>query len=547
MKSSIRPSVRPMPLSIDMTAYAAAIDPLALAIDVTPQEDSKAAANSSAETDRKGDQSLSYDTAPKPSFDRPYRADRSKDGCITDVRSYGLTVTESSDPYLVDPADRPTCGMRCRYFWKRSVMYPFICLWAGLVSLWQCSRSLLCCRKTYKLTRSDARFTAFFTDVPSFASMIAHEWNQERTELKGHALDLMAMEKLSGVTFDGFKIHGVKVHWKGNWDLESIQVGQLMFHPSDADDWQLAKQQVLYTARYVCQYGLHPFWHFQQETFWNLFRRVFTDEQSVFRRLLQHHSVHMQVTNDRVLNRPESVMNAQDSTCCCWDTQITDRSNIQGVLREYARFFPAFTRKSLYPALQPYYDAVSVFVRSLLKTESDDQWKQDEGKRKQLYADLAHYLGYPADLSATSLEDWADVITQYVFLVSVLHSVDHACLDALSVDEVPMALRYELKHGMKEPSRCCWGYRKIAHLMDECKATMFQYLFLRWWRNRLCCCYSDSRLESTVYDFEDEQSGYKAAATQFRVQLVQAEALVKKQFPNAVGVSIDRVAASIEF
>lgn len=485
---------------------------------------------------------VSFKDLPTPKFERPVNPKDPKT-VITDIRDYNISISPSSDPYYMDQERQPSCKSRCAFFCCRGPTYVVGCCWGMLSSLAACFAYVFCCRKTYTILE-DQEFTHVFTHLWPFTGLVTDEVDQKTQEVKGHVMDASGLQKASGVTFEGYEMQGAVVKWAPNWELLSIQIGtQQPVTPKDGDIWKLAKLRTIYACHYILKYGVHPSFHFDQQTFVELFWKQYPNEAHFYRQLLNPHIQHMDVINHRVLEGDLSVLNAQDGTCCCWDVQITDRANIHGIMREYTQRFPRLMLKSPTPILQPFYQAVHTFVTSVLKTQSDEEWKADTASRKQFYADLVHYMGYPS-LDADKREDLANVLTQSIFVTSVLHSAEHNTIAGMDIESLPMALRNYTS--TKEPSRCCWGSSKLISIGDAMKSIMFYNLFTRWWRNRAGCCWTDSRLGTTTYPFEDQSSALKAAATQFRVHLIQAEQEVHNSFPH-FPLNLDRMSRSIEF
>lgn len=488
--------------------------------------------------------------APSPVFEVPL--DRKKPSqVITDTYEMNLTTTSMSDPYLVNTDLRPTCQSKCRFHCCRGPAYVAAFLWGVTCNLAYLVSYLLCCRKTYTVL-NDKELTHTFFHLWPFTGMVQTKRNEKGEE--EYEYDGTVMAKTAQCTFPNFHMDGVKVRWNHVHDLISIQVGAVEYKPDDnktSDAWSIAKLYAMYTAHYVIKTGRHAFWHFRSQEFYSILLKHFPDSNHMFRQLLDPHSEYMINVNEKVLDSSLSVLNADNTACCCWDTQVFNRATANGLFRETSRSFPSLIRGSPTPILQPFYLVIRQFIKESLvatqeKWNNDNNNNQDLESRKRFFKCLSHYMGMPENLDASKLDDLVDVLTQYMFAVTVLHSAEHYTFSKLSNEVSPMALRIPLTKQTFLPSRWWCQSRKVIGFGDAWRATMYQKMFTTWWKNRLCCGWSDTRLQTTIYDFESKTSTLKEIATRLRVQLPHAEETMQRQFPH-YSLPIDEIGRSIHW
>ena len=196
--------------------------------------------------------------------------------------------------------------------------------------------------------------------------------------------------------------------------------------------------------------------------------------------------------------------------------------------------------------LQNYYTVIADFVHGVLLSKKKMLMQDDEiAKRRQLFKWLRHYLGYP-ELDARNLDDLSKVITYIIFSVSILHSAEHYLYTTIPLEGFPMAIKSRIGKRSFLPGRCCWASFRLVGCWDSIKNVFYFNMFTRWWRNRLCCCLSDTRLLSTSYGFEGDSEELEKIAEQFRDNLAKADTLTAKTYPKYY-VPLTHCARSIEF
>jgi hypothetical protein len=462
---------------------------------------------------------------------------RKEDDVIVNVDGLDFKVIPTSDPYILSEDSLPSKKDKCKFYLCRGPTYLFALLWSFIMAIGRCVTYLTCCLKTYYIM-SDEELTDNFI----------HKWPLQafiKKENDHYVYDASEFGKLKKDIYEEYNIDSVKAYWNDRLVLEKIEVGDTTYTPEDdksTNAWSLAKYYVMYTAQIKIRFGTHANRHFPQNAATVMVNKLY-DDSHIVNQLIKPHIQHMKSNDDNIINSPGSVINSEESVCCLWNLSAGPGDMIQGYLRETSRFYPPFLDKAPTPMLQNYYNTIFKFVTEII-AEAKLEDESQIAKRKLLFKWLKHYLGYP-DLNENKTEDLVKVITYLIFTMSVLHSAEHYLYTTIPLEGFPMAVKGHISKRSFLPGACWYASFRLVGFWDSIKNVFYFNMFTRWWRNRLCCCLSDTRLLTTTYDFENNTE-LKKIAKAFREGLEEADTLTARTYPKYY-FPLAHCARSIEF
>eukprot|EP00475_Leptophrys_vorax_P035921 TRINITY_DN5986_c0_g1_i2.p1 TRINITY_DN5986_c0_g1~~TRINITY_DN5986_c0_g1_i2.p1 ORF type:complete len:522 (-),score=86.40 TRINITY_DN5986_c0_g1_i2:235-1647(-) len=308
-------------------------------------------------------------------------------------------------------------------------------IWEALVSCFVtlgfiCRCCWPCYPKADKI--SDERVTEIFTKI--------YPWNSVR-QFRGHTRDDFVVDTtaVEGVmTVYGEHLVGGKAYWKGG-RLEKIKCVQRNYYPGDYL-YEAAKTHFLQGACYLFLLVVHPRLHFPQSQVFFHIRTFFKNKNAAVFKLLAIHSRFAETLDQLVLFSPGSVVEGSGSkTCsCCWDVQPFNKLQAErnliclGWKRDYIFGMP---QELVDLGFAPAFQAIVELVEEVWNHDVQ-RFPQMEEEAIGLMASLREYLG--DDIGNDFVTFWAD----FIFKVSIDHSMSHHLYSEVMNRSIPMDIRY---------------------------------------------------------------------------------------------------------
>jgi hypothetical protein len=479
--------------------------------------------------------------------------------------SLDIKQTDLSKPFYVPTRQLNKTKFKC----CRYPLYFFNLLYGILKGIAIFCCQLICCRATYQYVSNEELSDTLLKKWASFIPPL-----QKDAKTGEFYCDLSSVKDL--ICNEGYNLPGLIVYWdkkltkiiriehienkiqnveKKELKLDTKQDEQNQtvvkcYKPNmkNQDAWNLAKMYALTNAQFHGKYMYHPFIHFIQNVVIVSFQKHFMGEncdQDVWCvPLMKPHMEFVLSINESVLLSKDSVLNENKSCCSCthcWDIDVVSRESYGQLFEKGNSKLKPYLRKAPTVALQPLYEAVYNFVDSVYKK------KQKQCKKEQIVLfikDLVTYLHYPQELlESENLEkEFVCILSEYIFNVSIRHSIEHESLTLVNNEKRPEAIFVPLSLNAKLPRLCCACCNISFFSCFSCccvtnpvsyknnfKQRNFQYMFTEWTNN--LCCY-DTRLTKTSYNDEI-------------IDVCFQENLVSFMKNNDCLVDINRIAASI--
>lgn len=395
--------------------------------------------------------------------------------------------------------------------------------------------------------------------------------------------------------------------------------------------WGWGKLYLMHGIHHLLKFSMHPTVHFPQDFFISTFRTCFIDQQrnnsseSAIHKLLSPHFQFVEAINYSVLDGNSSVLNANTNVCCCWNAQSFSRQEFDkfasyGIKRwidpnlgaaiaataivvvddvimdPLTTISLTTTNKPLTrgvgihfipPMLVPFYRVVHDFVSKIIRLSVSDGDYARYAQWIKLLHNYPVFFGIPKSVVNVAnaivptvtaskeqnrvLQDFViDLCSDFIFKVSIRHSIDHNGFYKNGILKQPISLRRpktatapnvtivsdtklsEVKIDIDNSHSYQMDRMNllIADLgampptvggLDFFKDTIYNSMFVKWWNNRLC---HNDQLLNVDYDFDQEV--FQVYTREFHSRFREVLDCLNESVPGGL-ISADTICKTIEW
>ncbi len=345
-------------------------------------------------------------------------------------------------------------------------------------------------------------------------------------------------------TFDGIYASATKVLLErvdSNWKLICIYVDdtQKIFEPSDENAWELAKYFVLQGGGLCATLVVHPNLHFPVDSINAISKTALPKEHILFKLLYPHLRFSLPL-ECAVLTFKTSLLqskwwmpyapypgeyNGLRDLLVCGYKGVPDNDTYP----EYKFKRKPENFESGYSKFQnAYFDLIKEFVSEILKDV-----QKDDRVVKHWANYIAHWVpGFPNGDEIFKGNTLVEVVSYYIWDITVGHSIDHYDYGRMNVREIPLRIRQAPPRN-KEVSL---NRKNLTNAIDHMKYKMAQKLF-----------FSPTNVTKLMdVDYKFESNKHRELNAYFRDDL-RALAKKLKETSTREYIPLDEIACSIQY
>lgn len=296
-------------------------------------------------------------------------------------------------------------------------------------------------------------------------------------------VDLSPVEVVD--TFDGIYVSPSKtlVEVSGkSYQAKCIYIddSKAVFTPEDEDGWELAKYFVLQGGALCATLVIHPNLHFPLDSINAISKTALPKEHLLFKLLYPHLRFTLQLEK-AVLTYKSSLLQSK-----AWMPYAPYPGPYEGLRELLVCGYKEMKGNASYPGykylkrpdkiyssygtfLNEYYDVIHKFVEEILKDIKSD----DRAVVNWANYISTHVPGFPNGDEIFKDKVLVDVVSYFIWDVTVAHSLDHYSYAQMNIRKVPLRIR----HTAPNKDMTNLDRRKLVNPVDQMKYRMAQKLF----------------------------------------------------------------------